>query len=492
MNEILIYGDIGFEVIPSDIVAQLREIDGPVDVRVDSYGGDVYAGISILNALRRHPGEVTVYVDGMAASAASYIAVGGADRLIMSPNSSMLVHGAWTSVSGNSIEFAETAANLAEITDNIASIYAEKSGKPKDYWLEVMVKDTTYSAEQAVEVGLADAVLESKKSAFAEQRQAVMASKKSRFQGQGWGAGVPEIESRASAPPPKLVGGRSVSAPEFTNKPSDGQEGENAMSFLNKLAQATGMTPEAVQAELSGIFNEQTAEVPAVITVSYPDEATVVPTGRTTVEPTSEVPEGLTFSVTGTTEGWTAEVNETTGVVTVVSADGSRIGDTGEVTLTVTGSGGDAEFTLKVTVVSADDKVGESTEGAPAADPAPLVEPGSDNVVVPIAFYKELTQAYAVNGERMAELAKRDREAEVDGWIAKGKFSAGLRAKALAALEQDPAMARRVWGGLPDGTIPRGEKGYTKAEVQDAGEPATKEEKIAAAMARANKLAQGQ
>lgn len=239
------------------------------------------------------------------------------------------------------------------------------------------------------------------------------------------------------------------------------------MDIFSELAQHYGKSPEDVENVLSGFFNEQTAEVPAVITVSYPDEATVVPTGRTVVEPTTEVPEGLTFAVTAVTEGWTAEVNETSGAVTVVSADGSKIGDTGEVTLSVAGTGGEAEFTLAVTVVTADEKASEPDPAAAGEEPAPVADPGMDNVVVPRAFYEELTRAYALNKERMEELAKREREEEVDGWIAAGKFSAGLRMKALADMESSPEMARRVWGGLPDGTIPRGEKGYAKSAVKD-------------------------
>ena len=180
MNEILIYGDIGFEVQAKDIVNQLNDADGPLSVRVDSFGGDVYAGISILNALRRYPDVVTVYVDGMAASAASFIAVGGSDRLIMSPNSSLLIHGAWSQGMGNSEEMAQLAADLNQITDNLATIYADKTGQEPAYWRELMKKDTTFTAEQAVEAGLADAVDELEKSARAETRHAVMAEQRSR------------------------------------------------------------------------------------------------------------------------------------------------------------------------------------------------------------------------------------------------------------------------------------------------------------------------
>lgn len=481
MKELLIYGDIGWDNTAKAVAEKLQEFDGDdAIIRINSGGGDVYEGIAILNTLKSYSGTLTVVVESLAASAASFIAAGVGGRVVIRPNAEIMIHKAWTMQVGNSDDLSKTIADLDRQDMKLAKIYAERAGGTVEDWLELMKLETWYSADEAVSAGLADAV--------EDARQLVDAS----------AAASPKVFAqfkyggRASAPPPKPVGGRSASAPESTNKPSDGQEGENAMSFLNKLAQATGMTPEEVKAELSGFFNEQTAEVPAVITVSYPDEATVVPTGRTTVEPTTEVPEGLTFAVTGTTEGWTAEVNETTGVVTVVSADGSRIGDTGEITLSVTGSGGASEFTLKVSVISADQKSEEDNTGDPVdpvLDPATPTDPGPDNVVVPRAYYDELTQAYAVNGERMAELAKRDREQEVDEWIARGKFSAGLRAKALAALEKDPDSARRVWGALPDGKIPRGEKGYSKAEVKDSGDPLTKEEKIAAQMARANELA---
>lgn len=246
MNEILIYGDIGFEVQAKDIVSQLNDANGPVSVRVDSYGGDVFSGISILNSLRRHPGHVTVYVDGIAASAASFIAVGGADTLIMSPNSSLLIHGAWSQGMGNSEELAQLSADLNQITNNLATIYAEKTGKEPDYWRELMKKDTTFSAEQAVEEGLADEVAESRRSVHADQRQAVMASRRSRFETSAVGRGVPEIAKKVDSPPEK--------------EPSVGQKKGDAMSGIQNLAQELGVDPEALRNALSGFFNEKTTE----------------------------------------------------------------------------------------------------------------------------------------------------------------------------------------------------------------------------------------
>ena len=329
MNEILIYGDIGFEVQAKDIVNQLNDTDGPLSVRVDSFGGDVYAGISILNALRRYPDVVTVYVDGIAASAASFIAVGGADRLIMSPNSSLLIHGAWSQGMGNSEEMAQLAADLNQITDNLATIYAEKTGQEPAYWRELMKQDTTFTAEQAVEAGLADEVAEFEKSARAEKRHAVMASGRSRFDTHAGGRGVPEIESRPPVPSPPVT--RSESGDE-TTKPSDGQEGKS-MSILNQLAEELGKSPDDVAKALSGFFNEQ-GSVEATVDITYPEGVRVAPTEKVTVSPVVDgedgIPAGAEFTIAEAAEGFDAEVDEA-GVVTIIARSGVEPGGEGRV-----------------------------------------------------------------------------------------------------------------------------------------------------------------
>lgn len=451
MNEILIYGDIGFEVSPSAIVAQLQEATGPVDVRVDSFGGDVYAGISIMNALRRYPDFVTVHVDGIAASAASYIAVGGADKLVMSPNSSLLVHGAWTNVAGNSADFFEAAENLTRITENIASIYAEKSGKATDFWLEVMKKDTTYSADEAVAIGLADEVAESKKSVHAQHRQMVMASHRSRFRELTGSVGVPEIANRSAAPPSQPVR-RSVSVDEKIQTPSNGQEG-HSMNVLNELARELGKKPEDVQRALSGFFNEA-LEVTTPVAVNYPDEVTVVPTGKVEVEPDTELPEGVEVTVEAP-DNFTAEVGEG-GKVAIRASDAVSVGDTADVVLTV----GEASVTVKVTVVAADEDGEKPAEGeAPAAEPAP-VAPAPEAVTLDRDTYNELIARAELGAKAHEEAQVKARVAEVEKWVAEGRISAAVKAKALSLAEADMDAARRLYGSNPVNTIPRVEVGY--------------------------------
>lgn len=453
MNEILIYGDIGFEVQTKDIVSQLNDADGPVTVRVDSFGGDVYAGISILNALRRYPDVVTVYVDGMAASAASFIAVGGADRLIMSPNSSLLIHGAWSQGMGNSEEMAQLAADLNQITDNLATIYAEKTGQEPAYWRELMKNDTTFTAEQAVEAGLADAVDEFEKSARAEKRHAVMASQRSRFASHAGGRGVPEIETRAAAPPPPVT--RSESG-DNTMMPSDGQEGD-AMSIKN-LAQELGVQPDVLREKLSGFFNEEVT-VTATVDLTYPEGTTVVPTGDVQVAPNEDVPAGVTFELTGAPEDWTGEVAEDTGVLKVTAP--SNVEPDTEVQFTVSvngGSGEPVELTVPVTVKSAANTEEETTQ---ETAPAPTA-PAEDTVTLDAETYAELKAAAQHGWKAMEEQKEANLVAEVDGWIKEGRISAARRSKAIAAMKRDAEAARDIYGSNPAGTIPRAEIGYGK------------------------------
>ena len=102
MNEILIYGDIGWENTARQVEDQLKEFNGePVKVRINSGGGDVYEGIAILNALRGYSGEITVVVESLAASAASFIAVGAGSKVVIRPNAELMIHKAWTMLAGN-------------------------------------------------------------------------------------------------------------------------------------------------------------------------------------------------------------------------------------------------------------------------------------------------------------------------------------------------------------------------------------------------------
>lgn len=425
MNEILIYGDIGFEVQAKDVVSQLNEMSGAVDVRVDSYGGDVYAGISILNALRRYPDAVTVYVDGMAASAASFIAVGGADTLVMSPNSSLLIHGAWSQGMGNSEEMAQLASDLNQVTDNLATIYAEKTGKDASYWRELMKKDTTFTAEEAIEAGLADMVDEFSKSAKAEKRHAVMASHTSRFAEKR--GGVPEIESRAAAPPPPNAC-RSESAADNHIHPK-GEERSDGMSLTKEDIVAL------IRDEVKSIRNES-VQIADEVDVNCPSDVKIVPTEKIKVEPVI-------------------------GDKPAEPVEGEPVEDP------VDESAGDSAEVRSLSEESEDEPTEAATEAA--TEPVEEAAPGEpvNKIVLDTDSYNELKAAAQFGWSAMESQKEKDLEAEVDQWITEGRISSAMRTKAVAAIKRDAATARDLYGTNPKNTIPRAEVGYGRQSADD-------------------------
>lgn len=158
--ELLIYDEIGLWGIDAQwLVQDLMDIgNDDLTVRVNSPGGDVFEGIAIMNALRAHRGQVTAVVEGLAASAASIIAIGGADRLVMRPQAELMIHDAWGLAMGNAAEMNSMKGQLDRTSDSLAAVYADKAGGTVESWRQAMRDETWMSADEAVESGLADAV----------------------------------------------------------------------------------------------------------------------------------------------------------------------------------------------------------------------------------------------------------------------------------------------------------------------------------------------
>jgi ATP-dependent protease ClpP protease subunit len=155
-----IYDEIGwFGVWPADVVEALNTIKGDVEVHLNSPGGNVFDGLAIYASLMDHPGQVSVVVDGLAASAASFIAQAAAPgKLQMTPNGTMMIHDAWGLCAGNAAEMAEMAALLEETSDNIASIYAGRGGLTVPEYRDLMKAETWMVGQKAVDLRLADSV----------------------------------------------------------------------------------------------------------------------------------------------------------------------------------------------------------------------------------------------------------------------------------------------------------------------------------------------
>lgn len=157
--KVYLYDEIGwFGVTAGDFVAELDELDGkPLDLHVNSAGGDVFDGLAIYNALANYEGEVTAYVDALAASAASFIVQAAGSRLIVR-NASMMIHEAQGFAIGNAEDMRRLADLLDDSSENIAEIYDARAGGGTKQWRDAMRNVSWYRGEAAVEAGLADEI----------------------------------------------------------------------------------------------------------------------------------------------------------------------------------------------------------------------------------------------------------------------------------------------------------------------------------------------
>ena len=161
--EVLIYGDIGESwygdsVTAAEFVKEIVALDvDELTVRINSYGGSVTDGIAIHNALKRHKANVTVCIDGIAASIASLIAMAG-DSVEMAENALMMLHAPWGGIYGNSAELRKYADMLDTWAQAMAGSYAAKSGKPVDEILPLLTdgEDHWYTADECLEMGFID------------------------------------------------------------------------------------------------------------------------------------------------------------------------------------------------------------------------------------------------------------------------------------------------------------------------------------------------
>jgi ATP-dependent protease ClpP protease subunit len=153
------YGD-GTGMTAKIVSSVLRKANGSVRVNINSAGGDFFEGVAIYNMLREYEGDVKVKIVGLAASAASIIAM-AADELEIAESGFMMIHNAWTIAIGNKDDMEEVAAMLGKFDDSMAKLYADFSGQDVKSIKKMMAAETWLSGKEAVEMGLATALLES-------------------------------------------------------------------------------------------------------------------------------------------------------------------------------------------------------------------------------------------------------------------------------------------------------------------------------------------
>ncbi len=146
------------DVTPAAFKEELSSGGGDIVVWINSPGGDCIAAAQIYNMLMDYKGNVTVKIDGLAASAASVIAMAGAE-VLMSPTSLMMIHNPFTIAIGDSGEMQKAVGMLNEVKESIINAYEIKTGLPRDKLSQLMDAETWLNANKAVELKFADGIM---------------------------------------------------------------------------------------------------------------------------------------------------------------------------------------------------------------------------------------------------------------------------------------------------------------------------------------------
>lgn len=180
-----IFDEIGFwGVQAKDFIASLGQVQGnTLNVEINSPGGDVFAGLAIYNALKGSGKEIVVKVMGVAASAASLIAMAG-DKIVMPKNTFLMVHNPWSVAMGNAEELRQTADTLDKIGESLKATYAAKTGLSDEELSTMLATDTWLTADEALAKGFATEVVDDVKAqaSFDMQRANLPEAVKAVFQ----------------------------------------------------------------------------------------------------------------------------------------------------------------------------------------------------------------------------------------------------------------------------------------------------------------------
>jgi ATP-dependent protease ClpP protease subunit len=161
--EIMLYDPIGRSwweetTDAKTFVAELNDLDvDTLELRINSPGGDVFDGVAIFNALRKHQARVTCRIEGLAASIASVIALAG-DEVVICENAMMMIHNASTYAGGNAADLRKTVEMLEQVDQTIITTYATKTGQDREWLAGEMAREAWYTAAEAVEHGFANTV----------------------------------------------------------------------------------------------------------------------------------------------------------------------------------------------------------------------------------------------------------------------------------------------------------------------------------------------
>ena len=160
--DIYIFDEIGtYGVTAQDFISEIKGLkDMPINLRINSLGGDVFDGMAMYNVIKRREAKTTVYIEGIAASIATIIAL-GADEVIMAENSLFMIHNAWGGTSGEAKDMRKTAETLDKITSELTDIYVKKTGLSYDALADMMDEESWLNAQEAFDLGFIDTISDS-------------------------------------------------------------------------------------------------------------------------------------------------------------------------------------------------------------------------------------------------------------------------------------------------------------------------------------------
>ena len=160
--DVYIFDEIGtYGITAQEFITDIKDLkDTPINLRINSLGGDVFDGMAMYNVIKRREAKTTVYIEGIAASIATIISL-GADEVVMAENSLFMIHNAWGGTMGEAKDMRKTAETLEKITGELTDIYRKKTGLSYDALAEMMDEETWLNANEALEMGFIDTISDS-------------------------------------------------------------------------------------------------------------------------------------------------------------------------------------------------------------------------------------------------------------------------------------------------------------------------------------------
>jgi ATP-dependent protease ClpP protease subunit/uncharacterized protein (DUF305 family) len=399
--EVLIYDEIDpyWGTSSATFARDLAALDADaITVRINSPGGDVYEGLAILNALRGHRARVTTVVDGIAASAASFIAMAG-DEIVMGRNSEMMIHDARLWAGGDAGELHKAAVYLDKVSDNIASIYAERAGGTAEEWREIMRAETWFSAEEAVAAGLADRVETAKPAELAPV---------ARFDLSAF-----NYAGRSRAPAPRTPSGTDA---EDNRK-------ESRMTALAAIAKRLGVAEDADDATITAALDAALGRPKDIDPVELPFTDADVAFVRALVEHGPVLLEAANAAVS---DGKSTDVKGLAQPIVDGFADAIET----------------ANEALEAWGQTAAPEQPAEAPAAPAAAPAAATAQLPAGVVaIDAAALDELRNQAARGDAARREQERAERVASVDNAVRSGRIAPAQRDNWIARLEKDPSEA---------------------------------------------------